>query len=90
MGNHAPLKENEAMLFVFPAAGFHSFWMKDMTFDLDFIWINNNRIVDLTENVSHVNQTQIYMPKTEVDNVLEVNAGFIQMYGIKIGDKVSL
>src|SRR3989344_9467711 len=33
------LKENEGTLFVFERPGKHHFWMKDMNFPLDIIWI---------------------------------------------------
>lgn len=86
LSRHTPLKENKGMLFVFPTSNYYGFWMKDMEFDLDLIWIENFKIVEITENVSHNNQGIIYKPKKIVDKVLEVNAGFVRKNGIKIGD----
>jgi hypothetical protein len=34
------LKENEAMLFVFEESAKRSFWMKDMKFPIDIIWLD--------------------------------------------------
>ncbi|MFA6569813.1 MAG: DUF192 domain-containing protein [Bacteroidota bacterium] len=86
------LPESTGMLFVFDKPGMYSFWMKDMKFSLDFIWISNNQVVDLTEDVpypKHPNESlPIYQPKTPVDHVLEVTAGFIKKEGIQIGDAV--
>lgn len=87
---HKPLKENEGMLFIFAQPGFYGFWMKDMLFDLDFIWIQDEKIVDLTENVSHNNQEKIYQPKVPVTQVLEVNSGFVKKNGVKMGDEVRI
>ncbi len=84
------LKDNEGMLFVFENEGLYSFWMKEMKFDLDFVWIRNNKIVDIIQNVSHNNQEVIYRPKTPVTEVLEINAGFVEKNGIKIGDAVNI
>ena len=39
------LSENEAMLFVFATAGDHAFWMKDMKFPIDIIWMDSNKTV---------------------------------------------
>lgn len=86
---HKPLSDDEGMFFVFENPGSYGFWMKDMTFDLDFIWIYNGHVVDLTENVSHNNQERIYQPKLPVTEVLEINAGFVKRNGIKVGDLVN-
>ena len=39
------LKKNEGMLFVFNNMGKYSFWMKDMNFNIDIIWIHDARKV---------------------------------------------
>lgn len=82
------IENDQGMLFVYDRPAYYSFWMKGMKFDIDFIWINNKRIVDVTENVSHLDQQKIYLPREPVDRVLEVKAGFTRKYGIRIGDKV--
>ena len=44
---------NEGMLFVFPQNGKYSFWMKDMRFSIDILWLSaNGRIVYMAQNVS--------------------------------------
>lgn len=45
------MPENQGMLFVFPAPDYYSFWMKNMNFGLDFIWIKGNEIMEITKNV---------------------------------------
>ncbi len=69
-----------------------SFWMKDMKFDIDIIWIYNDRIVDLTEDVpttyNNVNLPS-YSPRTDITHVLEVPAGWITRHGIGIGEKIT-
>ena len=35
-----PIEANRGMLFIFDVSGNYSFWMKDMLFALDIIWIN--------------------------------------------------
>lgn len=90
------LAEDSGMLFVFPKADRYKFWMKQMRFPLDMVWINGDSVVDLLENVppptlgTPDDQLKIYSPISEIDKVLEVNGGFVNLHGVKIGDKVSL
>lgn len=83
------LTEGSGMLFVFTAADNYSFWMKDMNFGLDFIWIKGNIVMDITENVMPVygKSPNVFKPSEKVDKVLEVNAGTAARLGIKVGDK---
>jgi uncharacterized membrane protein (UPF0127 family) len=88
------LPENSGLLFVFPNSGLYQFWMKDMNFPLDFVWINQGKVVEITENVPPPSQTQ-NQPRTvnpffPVDHVLEVNSGFVSKNNIKVGDVVVL
>lgn len=91
LGGRSHLKPGTGMLFVYDHPEQYPFWMKDMRFPLDFIWISGKTVVDLTSNVPPVNSQPlpIYHPRVPVDKVLEVNAGEIQKWGIKVGDNVS-
>lgn len=94
LGGRANLGQDEAMLFVFDQADFYTFWMLDMKFPLDFIWINGDQIVDITQNVPAPAPGQknlpIYRPKAKADKVLEVNAGWASAHNIIIGDKIRM
>lgn len=76
---------NQGMLFIFDNPGQHTFWMKNMRFPLDFIWIRGGKVVEITENVF---PPRIIIPEVKVDQVLEINAGTVQKYDIKVGDVV--
>lgn len=89
------LEENEGMLFIFSYATVQSFWMKDMNFPLDMIWIMDDTIVGITENVpppSKDNPFNLpsYPSPQSVNKVLEVNAGTSARLGLKTGDKVQI
>lgn len=91
LGGRQSLGENEAMLFKFSGNGFHSFWMKDMVFPIDIIWIQDTVIVDIQKDAAipiSQNDSQIYTPENQANNVLEINAGLVERYGFKIGDLV--
>src|SRR5476651_1827173 len=45
LSGRASLPKNQGMLFIFQTANRYPFWMKDMKFNLDMIFINNNKIV---------------------------------------------
>ena len=86
------LPENSGMLFVFDTPGRYGFWMYGMKFPLDIIWIDEKlRVVYFVENAQPcVNICETYEPPADALYVLEVNAGFVKKYGMKIGDVVEL
>jgi uncharacterized membrane protein (UPF0127 family) len=89
LGDRESLCTDCAMLFRFGRKGNYAFWMKDMRFDLDIIWIADGKIVYLAKDVSHKSPDTID-PPSPADNVLEINAGLADRYGFKLGDAVSI
>lgn len=87
LGERESLCDSCGMLFEFPEKGKHSFWMKDMNFSLDIIWILDDEIAYITENIPPDSKGSI-SPNVEADRVLEINAGLVSEYSIKKGDKV--
>ncbi len=85
------LPENHGMLFVFDKADYHPFWMKEMLIPLDFVWIENGRIVEITENVKPEDYPppNFFASKYATDKVLEINAGAAKKFNIKAGDKIN-
>ena len=80
------MPENEGLLFIHEQTETPSYWMKDMQFPIDFIWLKDNQIVDITENAPTEDPpTTYYTPKTPINQVLEVNAGYVAKQGLKIG-----
>lgn len=79
------------MLFVYATVGPRIFWMKEMRFPLDFVWIRDGRVVELTSNVSSpgVNEPPtVVSPREPADAVLEVPAATIALKGWQIGDLI--
>jgi len=85
------LEQNAGMLFVYEKEGLYSFWMKDMNFPLDIIWINKDKKVvymkESTQPCTADNCTSL-KPKEKAIYILEVNSGLINKYNIKIGDNL--
>jgi len=83
------LPVNTGLLFVFDKPEFHQFWMKDMLFSIDIIWISADyKVVDITKNASPETFPEFFTPREKAQYVLEVNAGFSDKKNIKIGDSV--
>lgn len=87
------LPKDYGMLFIFPSASYYRFWMKDMKIPLDFIWIDKDKVVDLTENVAipksdDLKDLPTFSSRYPVDKILEVNVGTIKALNISIGNDV--
>jgi uncharacterized membrane protein (UPF0127 family) len=81
------------MLFLFDPKETPSFWMKDMLFPIDIIFINDGTVVTVYKNVQPPIDGQnlpLYKPNQPIDDVLEINAGLSEQYGIKEGDSVKI
>jgi hypothetical protein len=95
LSGRASLGVNEGMLFLFDEAGYHSFWMKGMTFPIDIVWIAGNRIVGFEERVSPEpgvaeRDLRRYVPPEPVDKALELAAGRVGLLRAAAGDAVKI
>ncbi|MDP3015163.1 MAG: DUF192 domain-containing protein [bacterium] len=87
------LAENQGMLFIFEKPGKPTFWMAGMNFPLDIIWINGNKIVDISKDVQPPKSGElpaIISPSVEADKVLELSAGAVKKFNIKINDEIKI
>ena len=90
LSNRDRIPENQGMLFVFETPGRYPIWMRNMRFPLDVYWIDTNGvIVDAWKNASPDSYPQIYEPRADASYILEVTAGFSELYNIDIGDTVT-
>jgi len=87
LSNREKLCYNCGMLFVFPEVRRYGFWMKDMLFSLDIVWIKDGKVVEIMESISK-DSRDTFFPKVAVDKVLEINEGEVKSCEIKDGDKV--
>ncbi|HEX6253510.1 MAG TPA: DUF192 domain-containing protein [Nitrososphaera sp.] len=83
---------NAGMLFAFYDEEPRRFWMKNTLIPLDMIFVDSSsKIIDIKENVPPCKQEECptYPSKEPAQYVLEVNAGFVQEKGVKIGDRLA-
>lgn len=90
LGGRDALGPREAMYFPFATANQWVFWMKDMRFPIDIIWIRDGIVVDITKNapVPTGERLERFSPSAPVNGVLEVNAGVADEINVKPGDSV--
>jgi len=90
LSGRASMPDDNGMLFVFDEPDTHTFWMKDMLFDLDFVWLDESKtVVEITPNVSKGSYPEFYSPSEPILYMLELNAGTAEREGIKVGDSLT-
>ncbi|OGH08880.1 MAG: hypothetical protein A2152_02715 [Candidatus Levybacteria bacterium RBG_16_35_6] len=93
LSKYKSIPNNQGMLFSFGKQGYYSFWMKDMKFPIDIIYISNDKIVTIYPNVMPPKKGQgsppLYNPTAPSDTVLEINANLSKKYNFKTGDKIT-
>jgi uncharacterized protein len=83
------LEIGKGMLFVFENSGIYGFWMKDMNFPIDIVWIDEERlIVGISHQVEPESYPEVYYPARSVKYVLEIPAGEALSQGLSVGDVV--
>lgn len=83
------LAEDKGMLFVFESEDYHAFWMKNMHFAIDFIWMDSDKkVIYISRDVQPCrNSCDNFMPSEKTKYVLEVCSGFADKNNLHIGDK---
>ena len=83
------LPSEHGMLFAFGKLGDYPFWMKDMNFAIDILWINENeKIVHILEYIAPETYPEAFTSPKEALYVLELPEGTVEQADIKLGDKV--
>lgn len=84
-------------LFVFPNAGYYSFWMYGVNSSLDMIWVdaqpgsNSGSVAYMATNAPPCTvpvACTSYQPTSRADFVIEAKGGFAAANGIKLGSTV--
>ena len=76
------------MLFFYNQLSECNHVMRKMKFDLDFVFLRDGKVVHLEKNISKDFKGIISSPE-KCNQVLEINAGEINLLEIKIGDKMN-
>jgi len=86
------LPKRHGMLFLFPNTDSYAFWMPNMNFPIDLLWVNESgRIVGIEESMLpeiNMEKPHYYSPPEPVKYVIELNAGFVKKHAINVGQAV--
>ena len=82
------LANDKAMLFLYDEEQIINMWMSNTTIPLDMIFINNNNIIMNIKTNAKPNSLSVISSKIKVNKILEINAGLVDKYKIKIGDNI--
>ncbi len=81
------LKDGEAMVFPYEVPDYYGFWMKDMMFPIDIVWLDGNlRVVSIERSVAPETYPKIFFPSAPARFVAEFSAGTIDRLGVSMGD----
>jgi uncharacterized membrane protein (UPF0127 family) len=84
------LADGSGLLFLFDTPGNYGFWMKDMLFDIDIIYIDaSSTVVTVDSHVPAASyqlpKPTVFYPSAPVSYVLEVPAGYAKAHDIVEG-----
>lgn len=83
------ITESEGMLFTYEEPGFRRFWMKEMLYSLDLIYIKDGTVVDYHENVSPDTYPKTFTSSSPANKIIELKAGEIKKSSLKKGDSIN-
>ncbi|MDH5559848.1 MAG: DUF192 domain-containing protein [Deltaproteobacteria bacterium] len=96
LGKRDFLEKDTGMLFLYLQPAEQLFWMKNMNFEIDIIWILKDRVVHIEKNVPppslmlNDEDLKIYGRGISADKVLEVRGGLSEQIKLKPGDPIRL
>ena len=81
------MEENHGMLFVYTTEQTRGFWMKNTLIPLDIAYVDREgRIVDIQQMEPQVTDT--HMSKAPMTYALEMNQGWFEANGVRVGDRI--
>jgi uncharacterized membrane protein (UPF0127 family) len=84
------LASDHGLLFVFPRDTRANFWMKDMKFAIDIMWVDSQKkIIHIEDSLQPSTYPKTFSPDADARYVLEVPAGFAKSHDILVGDTLT-
>lgn len=83
------LPENIVKLFIFDTSSNWGFWMKDMNYPIDIIWLDEDKkIVHIVKGAEPTSYPDLFEPPAPARYVIETRQGFMDRYGVELGQSV--
>ncbi len=90
LSNRAAIPADQGLLFIFPEPKFYGFWMKEMNFPIDIIWLDEDGVVvEIIKELSPQSYPEVFYPPTPIKYVIEVMAGYTDQKKLEVGDVFS-
>lgn len=89
------IENNQGMLFIFDTPGTYSIWMKDMKFNIDIIFLDENKkVINIFPNVKFESYKspfdyEEFKPDFPAKYVIELKEGEVKENGVKVGDRLN-
>lgn len=91
LSGQTSLPRNGGMVFVFERPEAVCFWMRDMRFDLDIIWLDSDKkIIKIAEAISPNTYPQSFCPGGLAKYVVELNSGVTRQLGMAFGQSLPI
>ena len=84
------LPENMGMLFIYRRPGIMNFWMKNTYIPLSIAYIDTKGYIIAIFKMEPLNTERSYRSPAPAVWALEVNQGWFEKNGVKVGDRVRL
>ena len=90
LGGRPCIPKNRGMLFGFTKPGYYAFWMKDMKFPIDIVWIDSqHKVVGAIRNLSPKTYPHTFKNDSPAQYVLELKANRSKELNINSGTVIN-
>lgn len=88
----ASIADDRGMLFPFTPARRVGFWMKNVSINLDMVFLHQGRVEAIEANVPPctAEPCPTYGPLVKIDQVIELRGGRANELGLKVGDRLTV
>ncbi len=91
LSGRATMAPNTGMIFEFDTPGVYCFWMQDMHFNIDMVWLDGaSKVIKTQQNATPASYPAMFCPPTDATWVLELPANTISTRHIDVGDQLKL
>lgn len=91
LSGRSSIAAGHGMLFVYDEPTKPGIWMKDMHFNIDVLWLDEEgRVVSIVEDMAPSTYPAVYTPQLPSRYVLELPSGFVRLHSIVVGARATL
>ncbi len=89
LSNTKYLKQDEVMIFIFEKPDYYGFWMKDMFYPIDIVFLDSDmKVISYIDSVEPTSYPETFYPEKPAKYVIEMNSGERKISGLDKNTKV--